>query len=753
MTSTQLSRFHIDAAGLPAFDYTGPLPCRSEGLAPDAPCEHDDPFGLVGNHGLTLFVHASGAYQLMACERGFARLNHDGGPSAVGHACHAALTIGSAAPVPLLGKHAPAAQAAKKTFGVGRASFAYGLPGGLLAERILSTPPSRDAADRVSGFRITLRLRNTGPAPLHLAWEEGIDARYHFANWDNPPRNRRLARYPVDASVTADGRAVAVFRPVSDIDYVFSAEDDQAQADAFPPAVILAPVTPGLTATAAPLDADGAALRARWKGTLASGESTELVLLVGYAPADLPWAQTAARLALSPEESARLWDARLPRFGTADPEDAAELRWHAATLHAMAVWDAFYHQTFIPQGTLYEYALGVSACTRDHAQHALPLCHYDPGLARSVLLYLAKHTNPRGAVRSGDEGLGHFPVGADQKSDNELYSLWLAAEYLGATRDAAVLEIVVPFDGMNRAGCGTLLDRLARWFRYFRDCVHTGPSGLVRLMCSDWNDCFYGFFKDVPYSRIFHQGESMLNTTLALHVLGALADALEGLRPGSGASAATLDEARRLARALRAARATLLDAFLKDWGDADFPVRARIGRDLVIGDKELFLEPLGFILGLPEIPEERRRRLWTLIQERLMNGESLGARQRETPGSRENGGIWHALNGNLVTGLAKLDPAAARAFAEHMGLRRHRQCFPGQWVGQWSGGDSHDPSATRAPDKAADGSFRWDGDYGGAGDTAGRVSPYLYPFPVFCAHAHAWPLQAHFLLAKAKTRS
>lgn len=747
MTSTPLSRPHLDDAGLPAFDYTGPLPCRPEGIAPDAPCEYDDPFSLVGNHGLTLFVHASGAYQLLSCERGFARLNHDGSPSAVGHACHASLAIGSAPPVTLLGKHAPAAQAAKKTFGVGRASFAYELPGSLLAERILSTVPSRDATDRVSGFRITLRLRNAGAAPLSLAYEEGLDARYHFANWDNPPRGRRLARYPVEASVADDGRAVAVFRPESALDYVFSAEDDQAQADAFPPAVILAPVTPGLTASASPLHADGAALRALWRGVLAPGQSIELALLVGYEPAGLPWAEIAARLATLPEESARLWDARLPRFAGADPETAAELRWHAAMLHAMAVWDDFHRQTFIPQGTVYEYALGVSACTRDHAQHALPLCHYDPGLARSVLLYLAKHTNPRGSIRSGDEGLGYFPVGADQKSDNELYSLWLAAEYLGVTRDAAALEIVVPFDGMSRAGSDSLLDRLARWFRYFRDCVHTGPSGLVRLMCSDWNDCFYGFFKDVPYSRIFHQGESMLNTTLALHVLGSLADALDALPPDAGASAATLDEARRLARALRSTRASLLDAFLKDWGDADFPVRARIGRDLVVGDKELFLEPLGFILGLPEVPEERRHRLWDLIRERLMDREMLGARQRETPGSRENGGIWHALNGNLVTGLARLDRDAARDFAARMGLRQHRRHFPDQWVGQWSGGDSHDPSATRAD--TDDSSFSWDGGYGGPGNTAGRVAPYLYPFPVFCAHAHAWPLQAHFLLAQS----
>ena len=181
---------------------------------------------------------------------------------------------------------------------------------------------------------------------------------------------------------------------------------------------------------------------------------------------------------------------------------------------------------------------------------------------------------------------------------------------------------------------------------------------------------------------------------------------------------------------------------MKDWGDADFPVRARVGREFAVGETEMFLEHLGFILAIPEIDEARRRRLLALIEARLMNGEVLGARQRETPGSRENGGIWHALNGNLLTGLAALDPAKARIFAEAMTLRRHSREFPTQWVGQWSGGDSQDPSLPAAGKTAESAP---DADYARQ-NRAGRVNPYLYPFPVFCAHAHAWPLMAHHLL-------
>lgn len=733
-------------AGLPCFHYTGMLCTAPEGTEESGPIGVQDPFFLIGNYGLTLFVHASGRYQLMSCERGFARLNHHGGDSAVGASVSARATI-DGKPYDLIGSQSALSRSAKRAFGVGWARFTYEFEEGLEIERTLFTVPSEDTCDRVSGFRTEVRLTNRGSAVRSIRFSEGMEVRYHLANWSNPPKGRQRARYPVTCEV--EGRVLrASFQPQADRDYVFAERDDQAQADGFPAQVILEAAGEVSLGHEGRQD-DGEAVWVEFGKLLEPGQQAVLSWKTGYAFPDNPWVRISGRLDLSLAEADGLWAQRIPVLPAETVDATQELRWHAATLHAMATWDQFHEQTFIPQGTVYEYALGVAACTRDHAQHALPVCHYDPDLARSVLLYLAKHTDARGRLRTSDEGTGYFPVGADQKSDNELYALWLAAEYLKATRDSRTLELEVPFDGMSRAGSGTLLDRLVRWFRFLRDAVHVGPNGLVRLMCSDWNDCFYGFLRDLPYAQIFHTAESTLNTTLAIHVLGELALALEslaGLQPDALAERPELAverESIRLAKALRSYRADLLEAFIRDWGDAPFPVRARVGEKVAIGQDELFLEPLGFILAIPEIPKERKVGLCQEIEARLMNGEVLGARQRERPGTRESGGIWYALNGNLLVGLATLDSSKARDLARRMSLRHHAAEFPHRWVGQWSGPDSYDSSAVLLPDGSSQ-SFSWSADYA-SNRRPGGHNRYLDPFPVFCAHAHAWPLMAHFL--------
>ena len=80
--------------------------------------------------------------------------------------------------------------------------------------------------------------------------------------------------------------------------------------------------------------------------------------------------------------------------------------WHAYNLEAMATYSEYYGQTKIPQGTIYDYDWGVQCSARDHFQHALPLCYYNPALARSVLKYLMKRTTPWGEIRLIEFGNG-----------------------------------------------------------------------------------------------------------------------------------------------------------------------------------------------------------------------------------------------------------------------------------------------------------------------------------------------------------
>ena len=666
-----------DLAGMPVVELAS-LPLDS---GPGLPA---DPWHPLGNSGLTAFIHASGGIQLLSGERGWARLN--AGPA--GWDWQVVLD-GQTLVHPTQGRNP-----ATIRFGCGHAEHHWRLDGHLRVERILSTPPSSTPEDRCSGLLITVRISNRGSTDRLVSYRETLAARYQAANWSNPPAGRIHAAYPAEIRVV-DSAATAHFRPQELRPLTFADPDDPAQADGHPPAL-------HLEAPGSLVAAKGDDITASWQVRLQAGSTIELRLAVGYSLSDLPWHVTAARLFTAGDaRHAAAWSARL---GTVAD---SEMRWHLHQLLAMATWDQRHRAVYIPQGTLYEYALGVAACARDHIQHALPLARLEPAWCRSTLTYLARRTDAYGHLRHTEEGAGLIPQGSDQKSDSELYALWLVAEYVhhGGDLDWEV-------DGLAMR----LL--VERWFRQLRDVVATGPHGLVRLLCSDWNDCFYGLLKDLPYHHVFNQAESHLNTAMAVVILGRLAAAL----PGS-----------RVAAAAIAYRGELLPALLAELGDRPFLPRARVGARM-IGVDELFFEPQPWILAIDEIPRERRRSLWAEVRRRVWEGEGKGARLRERPGHGENGGVWYALNGPLVLALADLDPDAARETLARLSLARHRQDHPEAWVGAWSGPDCWDPYATSAGDEVV----AWEG-YGGP-LRPGRCRSYLDSFPVCCAHAHAWPL-------------
>jgi len=260
----------------------------------------------------------------------------------------------------------------------------------------------------------------------------------------------------------------------------------------------------------------------------------------------------------------------------------------------------------------------------------------------------------------------------------------------------------------------------------------------MRLWNSDWNDAFYYWNLDVPYNRMFAAAESHMNTAMAVVVLGDLADRLAAC-VSDPRLAPHRKEVADLVDALREHRARLLAAFLKDWGARAFPRRIYVQGEQSVGADEMWLEPQAFTLLIPEVPPDRRAALLGEIDERLMKGEALGARQIEVPeahpgwevGSRENGGFWYALNGPLVLGVATFDPERADDLLRRMSFAHFAQRFPTYWAGQWSASDTLESSLIASeglPDQT------W---------TFADV-------PVYCAHAHAWPLYAYLRLREQR---
>ena len=727
-SSTSLGQWLDDDFGLPAFRYTGPLRFPSSPVSDHVPMLPDDPYFLTGNYRLTLFTHASGALQLLTGERAWGRMNQDPAPHPLkfAGAYQASVTV-NGTNYPLIGLDSSAAAAAIKIFGVGFARYEYAVTSTLSITRRISVPPSTKLHKGVSAFLVEVRLHNAGSDPLHLAYVESMLARYQpiFAPWDNDQQEVSYSLQPAEKA----GRALlARFTPNPKRRLAFPSAGQMSRLEQFPPALFVQPIDTNTQLAGPALDSaiQAAWLGATWSGALQPGETRDLAFVIGYTrdPSEIP--DLVSQLPPSPATIDRVasafataWSEKIPAFtDEPDPTLRREMRWNAAVLEQMATWREYYDETIIPQGTDYDYTWGMVGSMRDQAQHALPFCHTNPAIARSTLRFIMKRTLPDGNILLNDGGFGWSPSGAQQTSDQQLYYFLLLTEYLRVTHDISILTETVGYYPLENSGQDTGLAHARQCFLFLRDRVGVGPHGIVLRWNSDWNDMFGWWPSAHPYNDVFVISESHMNSAMAIVILADLATELERSAP----ALTSIPESAEFIAALREYRDQLRDAYLRDLGDRAFPRRAYLWFDEPIGDKEMWIEPQGFTLLIPELAADRKRRLWSEIQQRLLHGEALGPRQIETPvvrpgtpqGSRENGGFWYALNGPVILGLASFDRSAALDLLRRMSFANFAQNFPSYWTGLWSASDSLDSSLL---------------------PTNG-----LGPMIPWCAHAHAWPL-------------
>jgi cellobiose phosphorylase len=414
------------------------------------------------------------------------------------------------------------------------------------------------------------------------------------------------------------------------------------------------------------------------------------------------------------------WRKIVPEFAAErDLQLRREMQWNVAVLESMAKWREYYDETIIPQGCMYDYAWGQVASSRDLAQQALPFCRINPTLARSTLRFILKRTLPDGEVKLMDQGYGWAAPSPQQTSDQQLYLFILLAEYLRVTGDTALLSEKMAYYPAEKSGEDTVLAHVRQAFLYLRDRIGVGSHGLVLLWNSDWNDMFYWWPTQGAYNNTFIAAESLMNTAMAIVTLGDLAPLLER---------ASNADSGELAAAMLEFRAELLSAWMRDLGDRPFPRRAWTSSTTSLGEDNMWLEPQGFALLIPEMGEERKRTLLTELKRRLLASEKLGARQIEKPvthpgtpqGARENGGFWYALNGPVVLGAATFDRDFAESLLNRLTFANYARQFPDYWTGQWSASDSIDSSLLKSEGLASN-------------------IPY-------CAHAHAWPLYCYLRL-------
>ncbi|MEV0384896.1 hypothetical protein [Nonomuraea sp. NPDC050643] len=412
--------------------------------------------------------------------------------------------------------------------------------------------------------------------------------------------------------------------------------------------------------------------------------------------------------------------ARLPRASAVQaPEAERDVPWHAALLSGGACADGVLGGHTLDQGSCYSFRHGFNGAARDPLQHALPLVYTEPDLALSVLRNTCAWGSPDGdlpyALRPDKSPWTEL----FRPSDQNLWALWLAAEYLAATGDVGAFGADVPYHPAHDAPPVPLGENLRRQFRFFADVVGRGEHGHVRILNADWNDLAISR-SGVPAADMIEHGESVLNSAMAAWVLPRYAAVAERL--GDHATAA---EARKLGDTLR-------ELVAGEWNGRWF--RRAHGPGAVVGEDDLWLEVQPWAILCGAASPEQARALLDRIEATAAAGSPLGARVRwpVLPGSGAgDSAIWYAINMTLIWAAAEHAPDLGWAWWRRMSPAAHAAAYPDVWEGTLSGPDAYLPPESARPGRT------WD---------LADVGVAMQAYPVANLHAHAQPLLAYLRL-------
>jgi len=419
-----------------------------------------------------------------------------------------------------------------------------------------------------------------------------------------------------------------------------------------------------------------------------------------------------------------------------------ELTWHNYYLRSNLTFDSFFQEYILSQGHMYQYIIGFQGAARDPLQHALPFVYSEPEIVRTIIRYTLKTVTPEGDIPYGIAGSGMYMPAPWKPSDQPLWLLWLASEYLLATRDMAFLEETVPTYPVygRKAGKARVGELLSRCFRYVVDITGTGQHGLLHLSNGDWNDTvIIGHVPDERHQEVAEVAESVLNASMASYVLNLYSQVLR-----CADDPVVAKEALAIATKQR-------EAVNKQW-DGSWFKRAWLGEELGwVGTDVMWLEPQPWAIIGGAADKNQASILVKSINEHARRSSNHGATVLSnpldelagSPGVGTNAGVWPSINGTLIWALATLDGDLAWDEWKKNSLAVHAQSYPEIWYGIWSGPDTYNSDFSEMPghtiiveeragvrEAIADGEIEDEG-FMGVGWT---------DFPVFNMHTHAWPL-------------
>jgi hypothetical protein len=482
---------------------------------------------------------------------------------------------------------------------------------------------------------------------------------------------------------------------------------------------------------------------------LEAGKSVTLRFLYGYLPEGFTAAGLVAKYRVEAPglfaRSCAAWkDEGIQLAVDSEAWIERETRWHSYYLRSGFTYDDFSGEHIVSQGSVYQYCKGLQGAPRDWLQHALPLVYGDSALAKQVLRYTLKTQAADGSLPAAIAGYGSAIQGAPP-SDLNLWLLWVASEYVLATRDTAFLEEKLsnyPLrPGSDSGPLHTVREKLDRAYRYLATTVGTGKHGLMRGLGGDWNDQIY--FRNVPekhLAEVAEHSESLMNAAMGAYVFEHYARMLRYV----GAPKAAIDDATNYA-------AQQQNAVREQWAGRWFQ-RLWLGPAegwLTPGRMWLDAQPWAILGG--GATAEQQRILARSIDELTRRPSRIGAKQIGYPdgtkhidwpgvvaGETKNGGIYDTLTGPLIWALAGIDPPMAYEEWTKNSRARHAEVYPDVWYGVWSGPDVF---CSADSEHAGQTGYDW-----GLADPEAGGRPNSYrglswtAWPVMNMHRHAWPL-------------
>lgn len=404
-----------------------------------------------------------------------------------------------------------------------------------------------------------------------------------------------------------------------------------------------------------------------------------------------------------------------------------ETLWSSIYLRQSLTYDTYFHEHILSQGGFYQYIWGFQGAVRDQLQHCLPFLFFEPKYTKEIIIFSLKQIMSDGRVPWAETGYGLEYSGGFEASDQELYIIWLICEYVMGTKDYDFLnEIIVP----SYPSCKekSVLAYMKQCMEHFIHEIGLGANGFVRIITGDWSDSIIREnISEEQKPDAFKVAESGFNTTMSIYVLDLYAQLMQKYDPQSANEAKVFSEDQK-------------KKVLQVWNGKWFP-RA-IYRDKIIGgDEELWLEPQTWLLIGEYLDKSEADKLISNIKKYCMDPSPIGAKKRhklipDPTEKKPSDRVWWSVNGMIIWGLRKYNPALAYEEWKKNSLYYHEHAYPYIWYGIWSGSEAYESVSSKYAGYAR---------YNEALLQANKEGKVSYgssynDFPVNIIHPHAWPL-------------